>query len=97
MVGFLFQVVKHLVTMIRTEWNAILACPLQRNQFLHHGIHVYITVKVIRFKKVSFFIAGGASQVNEIDSLSEAAYYSRQIIIRPYSERSCAKAKPVVA
>ena len=60
-IGFLLQVVNHLVTVVGTDGNGLAATLFQIKECSHHTVHVDVAFQMICFHKIAFAVALGAS------------------------------------
>ena len=86
-IGFLAQVIQHLVTVIGPHGNGGVTSSLSSSSFLFpedfpdDSNHVDITFQVVGLKKVPMIIPGRASQMQKVDTIREPSKDAEQIIV----------------
>src|SRR5260221_7101227 len=83
---FFVQIIQHLVSMIGAKWNCFLSLLLFVDQFAHNPRHVYITIEVICLKEISLIITLCATQMNEVNAITQAPHHSNEVIIRTHTK-----------
>src|SRR5258707_8166781 len=83
---FLVQIIKHLVPMVWAKWNCFLSLLLFVDQLAHNPRHVYITSEVICLKEISLIITLCATQMNEVNAITQAPHHSNKIIFRAHAK-----------
>ena len=93
-VGFLAQIVEHLMTMIRPKWDraqiAGLFTPLLFAQdSIHHRHHIDVAAKVRRLVE-GFWVCftAGRAQMGKMDAIAEGLHHPHQIVIGANAIRS---------
>ena len=81
-IGFLFKIIQHLVTMIGPHGDRNISSFLhQQYNLFDHFIHIYITIQMISFIKISFCIPLCIAKVKKMNVVAKPFYHFRQIII----------------
>ena len=85
-IGFLLQVVHHLMSVVGTHGNGYLTLLLQFEESFHDVIHIHITFQVVGFVEVAFRVALRAAQVNEIDAVGKLLHDGGTVVGAAYAE-----------
>lgn len=94
-IGFLLQVVHHLVSVVGTHGDGYLSLLLQFEESFHDVIHIHITFQVVGFVEVAFCVTLCAAEVDEVDTVTELLHHAFQVVGAAYTERTGAKTKSV--
>lgn len=85
-IGFLLQVVHHLVPMVRAHWDGDATMLLQFKEGFHHVIHVHVSFQVVGFVEVAFGVALRTAQVDEVDAVGKLLHDGCTVVGTAYTE-----------
>jgi hypothetical protein len=83
------------MAMIRPQRDVYLTTLFHFKQSLHHFIYVNIAFQQVCLEEIALGIPLGAPQMNKTDTITELTHHRRTVIIRTYSERTCAETQTI--
>ena len=86
-VGFLLQVIHHLVTVVGTHRMEPYGAAAARGKPSSH-VHVDVAFQMVGFVEVAFLIALRAAQVHEVDAVAELFHQGSTVIGAAYAQKN---------
>ena len=81
--------------MVGTHDDALPALLLNLQEGLHHLIHRYVALQVVRLVEVALGIALRAAQMDKVYAVPETAHHVGQVVLRAHAEGTRAQAESV--
>ena len=94
-IGFLLQVVYHLVSVVGSHRDRDTTALLQFKEGFHHVIHVHVSFQVVGFVEIAFGVALCTAQMDKVDAVGKLLHDGCTIVGAAYTERTGAEAKTV--